>query len=119
MNFQLFLYSLSYALANVAGAALIKSEIKLISNLSSIDDYLKLIIKWRVILGFIIVFASALILFKALSIFDFSKIIPLSIGINFLLTAILGVFIFDEIISFYSSIGMLIIIIGIVVLTLN
>ena len=64
MNFQLFLYSLSYALANVAGVALIKSEIKLISNLSSIDDYLKLIIKWRVILGFIIVFASALILLK-------------------------------------------------------
>jgi len=119
MNVQLFLYSLLYAILNVLGAAIIKSEIKLIGNLSSIDDYLKLIIKWRVILGFIIIFASALILFKALSIFDFSKIIPLSIGINFLLTAILGFFIFDEIISFYSSIGMLIIIIGIVVLTLN
>lgn len=119
MNVQLFLYSLLYAILNVSGAAIIKSEIKLIGNLSSIDDYLKLIIKWRVILGFIIIFASALILFKALSIFDFSKIIPLSIGINFLLTAILGVFIFDEIINFYSSVGMLIIIIGIVVLTLN
>jgi len=119
MNFQLFLYSFFYALANVAGAALIKKEIKLIGNLSSIDDYLKLLFKWRVVLGFIIIFVSALILFKALSIFDFSKIIPLSIGINFLLTAILGVFIFDEIINFYSSVGMLIIIIGIVVLTLN
>tara|TARA_B100000886_G_C20073098_1_gene346674 strand:- start:188 stop:547 length:360 start_codon:yes stop_codon:yes gene_type:complete len=119
MNFQLFLYSFFYALANVAGAALIKKEIKLIGNLSSIDDYLKLLFKWRVVLGFIIIFSSALILFKALSIFDFSKIIPLSIGINFLLTVLLGTLLFEEIINFYSLIGMITILIGIVIITMN
>ena len=72
-----------------------------------------------VIPGFVVVFGSALILFKGLSLFDFSKIIPLSIGINFILTSILGVVIFKEIITNYGVVGMGIILLGIIILNFN
>ena len=119
MNIPLFIYSFAYAFCNVVGAALIKSEINSKLSLNSISDYFNLLFNLKVIVGFVVVFGSALILFKGLSLFDFSKIIPLSIGINFILTSILGVVIFKEIITIYGVVGMGIILLGIIILNFN
>lgn len=120
MNYLiLILYSFAYALTNVVGAGLIKSEINNNISLNNFSDFINLFYKPKVLIGLSIVFGSALILFKALSVYDFSKIIPLSVGINFVLTSIIGVFIFNEIINTYSIVGMSIIIIGVIILTFS
>ena len=62
---------------------------------------------------------SALSLFKALSTNNFSLIIPIANGINFILTVMLGYYLFQDKLSFMSFVGFVLIIGGIVVLSLN
>jgi multidrug transporter EmrE-like cation transporter len=119
MNLQLILYSCVYALCNVCGAAIIKSEIKLVAGLNNVSDYISLLLKWKIILGFAIIFSSSLVLFKALSLFEFTKVIPISIGVNFVLTTLVGVIIFSETVNTYGAVGMIIIVIGIILLNMN
>ncbi len=112
------LICLVYALLNVSGAALIKLEIPH-HNLSSLTGFVRLFTTWRVILGFFIVSASAVVLIKALSMERFSYIIPISIGINFSLTMILGLFLFNDRFTIYSYIGLALIFFGIVLMSLK
>lgn len=109
------LYSGLYALFNVTGAALIKSELKN-RSLTSMQDYLDLLFTVKVIAGFIIIFLSALIFFKALSLQKFSIVVPLANGLNFCITLAAGYFLFSEKLTVFSVFGLFLIIIGIIII---
>ena len=107
-----------YAVLNVSGAAIIKLQLKG-GVLNELKQWLRFLISFQVILAFILIFASALALFKALSSESFSFILPISVGINFTLTIIAGYVIFKDQLNYLSFIGFGLIISGIIVLSLN
>jgi len=111
-------YSLMYAVFNVTGAVLIKSELKG-HTLTSLHDYVNLLLTFKVIAGFVIIFLSALIFFKALSLTKFSIVVPLANGLNFCITLACGYFIFSEKLSVSSLIGLLLIIAGILIIGIS
>jgi uncharacterized membrane protein len=103
---------------NVSGAALIKMEIPG-HNLSDFAGYVHFFMTWRVICGFVIIFLSALVMFKALSVGRFTYIIPIATGINFSLTVFLGVFLFGDRLNVYSWLGLSFIFSGILLMSLT
>ncbi|MEO9804485.1 MAG: hypothetical protein ABJF04_14620 [Reichenbachiella sp.] len=119
MNLYLITYSSLYALFSVIGAALIKSAINAYGKLITASDYIQLLLNWKVILGFLIIFGSSLVLFKALSQFEYSKVIPISIGINFILTTTIGYYVFGELLSLVGLVGIFVILIGIILLAFS
>jgi uncharacterized membrane protein len=118
MNFlPVLLYCSLYAVLNVCGAAIIKKELLLI-KLHSAMDYLYFLFRPFVMLGFSIILVSALVMFKALSESKFSLVSPVSTGVNFALTILVGVLFFEEQLSLYQYLGMVLIFLGITVITL-
>ncbi len=107
-----------YALLNVSGAGLIKWKLKG-RVLNEMSDWIKFLFDIQVIGAFALIFCSALILFKALSAGNFTFIIPVSAGINFILTVIAGYYIFKDHINMASFIGFALIISGIIILSIN
>lgn len=112
------LYCSLYAILNVSGAALIKLKLKGYL-LIGIKDWINFLMNIQVIIAFVLIFASALVMFKALSSAAFSFTIPIATGINFALTIIAGYFIFKDKMNFLSFIGFGLILSGIVLLSLN
>jgi multidrug transporter EmrE-like cation transporter len=111
-------FCIIYALLNASGAAMIKMKLKT-SPLTNIGDWLAFLFTFQVLVAFIFIFASALVMFKALSSASFSVTIPIATGINFALTIIMGYFIFKDHITVYSFIGFAMILAGIIVLSLS
>ena len=107
-----------YALLNVFGAAIIKFQLHG-RKLSNIGEWISFLFQPFIILAFLIIFLSALVMFKALSIEQFSFVIPVSTGINFMLTVIVGYYLFKDSLNFTSFIGLALIISGIIILALN
>lgn len=117
MNFlPVVLYSILYAAINVSGAALIKSDLKN-QSLSGISDYVSFLLRWRVIAGFALVFLSAIILIKALSMAKISLVNPMATGINFGFTLIVGYFLFHERITVSHYVGLALILAGILIIS--
>jgi len=110
-------YSILYAAINVSGAALIKSDLKN-QTLAGLSDYFFFLIRWRVIAGFALVFLSAIILIKALSIAKISLVNPMATGINFGFTLMAGYFVFQERITISHYIGLALILGGILIISL-
>ena len=113
-----FFYILLYAAFNVTGAALIKIQLKG-KTLTNINDWFSLVLNIPFITAFALIIFSALALFKALSTNNFSLIIPLATGINFMLTIGVGYYLFQDKLSAISFLGFILIIGGIVILSLN
>jgi len=109
------LFSTLYAVLNVSGAALVKSQIKN-TPLHSASDYLNFLITPKVIAGLFLAFISALVMFKALTYTKFSIIIPVANGINFCITLVFGYLLFSERLTFASFLGLLLILSGIAVI---
>lgn len=103
---------LLYAIFNVSGVAIIKNELRT-QQLSDFRDLLHLLYNPRIIVSFVLIFISALIIMRALSISKFSVIIPISIGINFGLTILTGIMIFKDKITLYHILGFILIFAGI------
>jgi multidrug transporter EmrE-like cation transporter len=112
------LYCLAYAMLNVSGAALIKLKLKGII-LSGVQEWFGFLWNLQVIVAFTLIFVSALVMFKALSSASFSFIIPLSTGINFALTIIVGYYLFRDQLNLLTFVGFGLILSGIVLLSLN
>ena len=112
------LYCALYALLNVSGAAIIKLNLKG-KTLTSVNEYLKVLFHIQVIGAFALIFVSMLVIFKALSSARFTFVIPVSAGINFILTVIAGYFIFKDHLNLASFIGFTLIISGIILLSIN
>jgi len=107
-----------YALLNVSGAAIIKWKLKG-RVLNSFVDWFQFLLNVQVIGAFVIIFASALVMFKALSTANFTFVIPVSAGINFILTIMAGYYIFKDQLNLASFIGFSLIICGIILLSIN
>lgn len=112
------LYCALYALLNVSGAAIIKWNLKG-KALTSLNQWISLLLNIQVIGAFVLIFVSMLVIFKALSTANFTFVIPVSAGINFILTVIAGYYIFKDQLSIISFIGFALIISGIILLSLN
>ena len=107
-----------YAVLNVSGAAIIKWKLKG-RVLTEFSHLLNLLLDFHVILAFGLIFVSALMFFKALSLGQFTLIVPVATGINFALTVIAGYLLFKDQINLVSFIGFACIISGIILLSLN
>ena len=112
------LYCALYALLNVSGAAIIKWNLKG-KVLTSFNQWLNILLNVQVICAFVLIFVSMLVIFKALSSANFTFVIPVSAGINFILTIIAGYYIFKDQLSLASFIGFTLIISGILLLSIN
>jgi multidrug transporter EmrE-like cation transporter len=112
------IFCLLYAILNVAGAAIIKWNLKG-KLLNQFGDWINFLLNIQVIGAFSLIFISALVMFKALSTADFTFVIPVSAGINFVLTLIAGYYIFKDKINFVSYIGFALILSGIIILSIN
>lgn len=107
-----------YALLNVGGAAIIKWNLKG-RSLTRFSEWLQFLLNVQVIGAFVLIFVSALVMFKALSTANFTFVIPVSAGINFILTIIVGYYIFKDQLNIASFVGFGLIISGIILLSLN
>jgi multidrug transporter EmrE-like cation transporter len=107
-----------YAVLNVSGAAIIKWNLKG-KVLNEFSQWISFLLNIQVIAAFSLIFISALVMFKALSSADFTFVIPVSAGINFILTLIAGYFIFKDKINFVSYVGFTLILSGIILLSIN
>jgi uncharacterized membrane protein len=107
-----------YALLNSIGASIIKNQLQTV-QLISIRSYINILFNIKVICGFGLIFISALVLFKALSIGKFSLVVPLSNGINFISTIIIGYFFFQDRLNMYQTFGLFLIITGILFISIN
>ena len=112
------LYCALYALLNVSGAAIIKWNLKG-KTLTSLNQWINLLLNVQVIGAFVLIFVSMLVIFKALSTANFTFVIPVSAGINFVLTVIAGYYIFKDQLSLASFAGFALIISGILLLSIN
>ena len=112
------LYCFLYAALNVSGSGLIKWQLKG-RSLNVLQDWISFLLLPQVITAFALVFVSALVLFKALASGAFTFVIPLAVGINFILTVILGRFLFKDPLNYVSFIGFALILSGIIILSLN
>ncbi len=106
-----------YALLNVSGSALIKSELAKF-NLIKVADWITFLLRFKVISGLSLNFLSILMIFKALEIGKFTYVLPVSVGINFTFAVIVGYFIFHDALSFISFLGMGFIFLGVVLMSL-
>lgn len=112
------LYCALYALLNVSGVAIIKYNLKG-RTLNTVNEYISVLLNIQVIAAFALIFLSMLVIFKALSTGNFTFVVPVSTGINFILTIIAGYYIFKDQLSLASFIGFTLIISGILILSLN
>ena len=112
------LFCFLYALLNVSGAAVIKWNLKG-KVLNEFGQWISFLLNIQIIGAFSLIFISALVMFKALSTADFTFVIPVSAGINFVLTLIAGYYIFKDKINFISYIGFVLILSGILLLSIN
>jgi multidrug transporter EmrE-like cation transporter len=112
------LYCVLYALLNVAGATLIKKAVSG-AALASAMDYVHVLLRLKSIIGFGLVFVSALVLMKALSQTSLTLMVPLSTGINFLITLAAGYFFLNEQISGLTLAGIVLVLGGIVIISLG
>lgn len=112
------LFCFLYALLNVSGAAIIKWKLKG-RALGSFNEWFNFLLNVQVIGAFVIIFVSALVMFKALSTANFTFVIPVSAGINFILTIIAGYYIFKDQLNIASFVGFTLIISGIILLSIN
>jgi multidrug transporter EmrE-like cation transporter len=112
------LFCALYALLNVSGAAIIKWNLRG-KVLSSLNEWINLLLNIQVLSAFALIFVSMLVIFKALSTANFTFVIPVSAGINFILTVIAGYYIFKDHLNMISFIGFTLIISGIILLSVN
>lgn len=112
------LYILLYALFNVTGAAFIKYQLRS-KDLNSFQEWMSFIFNLPFISSFLLIILSALALFKALSTNSFSLIIPMATGVNFIFTISIGYYLFHDRLSMLSFLGILLIISGIFILSLQ
>jgi multidrug transporter EmrE-like cation transporter len=110
------IYSIVYAALNVSGAALIKTELKS-TQLNGMSEYFFFLFRWRVMSGFAVVFISALVLIKALSIAKISLVNPVATGVNFMFTLAVGYFLFNERITLAHYVGLILILTGILIIS--
>lgn len=114
--FNVIIFSTLYAVLNVSGAAIIKRELKL-NPINSVNDFIPLLLNIKIDAALLIIFVSALVMFKALSLSKFSVVVPIATGINFVLTILIGYFLFQDKLSILHFLGIVIVLTGIIIIS--
>jgi uncharacterized membrane protein len=117
MIFKLTL-ALLYALLNATGASMIKHNL-IGQSLNSIQDYVRILLNFKIISGFWIIFLSVLAMFKLLTISKLSFAVPVSTAMNFGITILYSLFLFNEKPNWSTFFGATLIIAGIIIYSLN
>ncbi len=112
------LFALLYAVLNISGSAIIKAKLKK-HALVHFSDWVNFLFTAQIITAFALIFVSALLMMKALSFSNFTFIIPIATGINFVITVIVGYYLFQEKLNVVSFVGFGLILLGIIILSLN
>jgi multidrug transporter EmrE-like cation transporter len=112
------IYTFLYAACNVCGATLIKLQLKQV-KLAIWQEWLGFMLNVQFVIGAAFIVSSALALFKALSGSQFSFVIPLATGMNFLMTVAVGYYLFNDRLSTSSYIGFVLIMAGVILISLN
>ncbi len=112
------LFALLYAVLNISGSAIIKAKLKK-HALVHFSDWVNFLSTAQIITAFALIFVSALLMMKALSFSNFTFIIPIATGINFVITVIVGYYLFQEKLNVVSFVGFGLILLGIIILSLN
>ncbi len=107
-----FIFCSLYALLNASAALIIKNKL-LTHRINQVHDFILFLIDPVIAVAFVLIIASMYFSMKALSISDFSFVIPISTSINFILTVIIGIAFFKDNLALGSYIGLVFIIIGI------
>lgn len=115
MNVNIILFSCLYALCNVTGAAVIKSQL-LVSKVVTVKDFFVFFLDIKIMLGMLCILVSMYFSIRALALGNFSSVVPVLTGVNFLITIVIGYFFFKENITLVGYVGVLFIIIGIYLL---
>ncbi|MEK6794983.1 MAG: hypothetical protein AABZ39_09415 [Spirochaetota bacterium] len=115
---RIIIFCTLYAVFNVSGAVLIKMELKN-RTLDGVREYMQFLFTGRVISGFLLIGVSALIIFKGLSSGRFSYVMPVAVGINFILTVAAGAILFGDRLSLLSFLGISLILLGIVFMSMQ
>jgi len=115
MNYSIYIFSLLYAIFNVAGAAIIKNKL-LLGSIENFKEFLFFLLDFKIILAMLFIFISMFFSIKALSLDKFSLVIPILTGINFLVTVAVGYFFFKDELALTGYLGILFIIVGIYLL---
>jgi len=110
---KIILFSTLYAMFNVLGATIIKHKL-LTNKLIGVYDFIVFFFDLRIVGAVFFMFVSMFFAIKALSLSSFSSIIPITIAINFIITVAVGVLFFNDRLSIPSTMGIVFILIGVV-----
>lgn len=109
-------YSLGYAVFNVIGATIVKTNLPK-SGISSGYEFFIFLLNPVVIIALLFIFVSMFFGIKALSIGSFTAAAPYLTGINFVLTVIVGMLYFGERLNIFGYCGIVAIFFGIVMVS--
>lgn len=118
MNYSIYIFSILYAIFNVAGAAIIKHKL-LLGSIENFKEFILFLFDFKIILAMIFIFISMFFSIKALSLDKFSLIVPILTGINFLITVTVGYLFFKDELALTGYLGILFIVLGIYLLGLG
>ena len=114
--YYILLLCVVYAILNASGTALIKSTATEY-NLINLSSYINILLDIRIVAGIALNFSSMLIIIKALSMERFTYVFPVAIGINFVVTIIIGYVVFGERLDIDMLSGILLILLGIFIMS--
>ena len=115
-NFLVYFYVLLYSAFSVLGISILKTQISN-ESLQSVQNYFLFLISWKVIVASISIFVGMFFALKVLLVKTIVVANPLFVTGNFLLSALIGVFYFKNVLNNLYIVGMLFIIIGIVLIS--
>ena len=115
-NFLVYFYVLLYSAFSVLGISILKTQISN-ESLQSVQNYFLFLISWKVIVASVSIFVGMFFALKVLLVKTIVVANPLFVTGNFLLTALIGVFYFKNVLNNLNIVGMLFIIIGIVLIS--
>lgn len=118
MNYNIFIYSFFYAVFNVTGAAIIKNKL-LQKSIGNFFEFILFLLDVKIVLAMFFIFISMFFSLKALSFGRFSLIVPITTGINFLVTILFGYVFFKDKLALTGYLGILFIFVGIYLLGLK
>ena len=115
-NFLVYFYVLLYSAFSVLGISILKTQISN-ESLQSVQNYFLFLISWKVMVASVSIFVGMFFALKVLLVKTIVVANPLFVTGNFLLTALIGVFYFKNVLSNLNIVGMLFIIIGIILIS--
>ncbi|STX39942.1 hypothetical protein [Legionella feeleii] len=101
-----------YAALNATAALIVKKKL-LTHKINQFQDFIIFLFDPKIAGAFVLILFSMFFSMKALSLSDFSFVIPITVSINFIFTILIGLFFFNDELTSASYLGIILIFIGI------